>query len=231
MQGVLQSLSTKATRNSTMKNYFTVWRIFNKFVIRLDIIPTTWEEKLTLFCAYLVDRVNQSSTIRSYISAVKAVLRWDGYTIDEGKLQLGALIQACRLINDVVFTRLPIQLGLLEMILFEVSRIFENQPYLEKMFKALFSLAYYGLFRVGELTLSDHSIKAKNVHCGENKYKIKVYLYSSKTHGPESYPQKVKIMARDSYHNTQCGSRRRSHLNFCPFQLLRDYIGSAWQIH
>ena len=47
---------------------------------------------------------------------------------------------------------------------------------------ALFATAYYGLFRVGEITDSQHAVKACDVHIGVNKRKLLFILRTSKTH-------------------------------------------------
>ena len=155
-----------------------------------------------MFGAYLVDTGVQSSTLKSYFSAIKFVLKQDGYNWDDNKVLLNSLIRGCKLENDSLKIRLPIQKGLLELLLFELERKFANsdspQPYLESMYKAMFCLAYYGMMRVGELTLGPHTVKAGNIHVGHNKDKILVVLYTSKTHGEESGPQKIKISAGDN---------------------------------
>ena len=127
--------------------------------------------------------------------------------------------RACKLVNDRVHTRLEIQCGLLELILFEIHRFFSNsgQEYLNILYKALFALGYYGLLRAGELTLSQHVVKAANVHITQNKDKMLIIFYSSKTHGLESRPQKIRITATSDY---------RVKRNFCPFQLVRAYLKS-----
>ena len=76
------------------------------------------------------------------------------------------------------------------------------------------------MYVMGELTLSNHTIKAKDVHLGRNKYKIKLILYTSKTHGKESYPQEVKIVAN----NKENSNRYRMQRNFCPFMLMGWYF-------
>ena len=123
----------------------------------------------------MIDSGMQSSSIKSYISGIKSMLGDDGYTLDITKLKLTSLTKACRLTCDRVKTRLPINKSLLEIILFEVGRIFDNdevsQPYLEKLYKCLFVIAYYGLFRIGELAESQHSVRAKDVHVAGNKNK------------------------------------------------------------
>ena len=91
---------------------------------------------------------------------------------------------------------------------------------MEVLYKAIFALGYYGLLRVGELTDSPHVIKARDVHLALNKEKILVVLQTSKTHGRNARPQKVKITA-----NSIEKMGNYMHRNFCPFRLLNDYIG------
>ena len=199
MTNVLERLSNKQTRDSTTSNYLSIWRHLNKFIISLDYRENlTWEQKTALFGAYLVEGGIQSSTLKSYFSAIKHILKQDGYQWNDNKLLLNSLVRSCKLVNDTVKIRLPIQRGLLEMLLFEIGRHFNKtnpQPYLETMYKAMFCLGYYGMLRVGELTLGPHTLKACNIHVGNNKDKILLVLYSSKTHGRESGPQKIKISA------------------------------------
>ena len=128
-----------------------------------------------MFGAYLVDGGIQSSTLKSYFSVIKHILKQDGYMWNDNKVLLSSLVRGCRLENDRVKIRLPIQKGLLEMLLFELERKYgtqeNHQPYLEHMFKAFFSLAYYGMLRVGELALGPHTIKANNIQWDTTKIK------------------------------------------------------------
>ena len=220
MNNILERLKNRQTRDSTAKNYIGIWRQLNKFIIKLDYKDNlSWEEKTALFGAYLVDGGVQSSTLKSYFSAIKFILKQDRYEWKDSKLLLSSLIRGCKLENDKLKVRLPIQKGLLEMILFEVERKFDHlnpQPYLAAMYKALFSLAYYGMMRVGELTKSDHTLKASDLHIGNNKDKILIILYTSKTHGKESKPQHIKISA------TKGGNNKTKF--FCPFKLVLNYM-------
>ena len=167
----------------------------------------------------------QSSTVKSYVSAIKRILIDDGYEWNDNKILLNALTKACRLINDRVQTRLPIHCGLLELLLFEIHRHFmtgrENQIYLTVLYQVIFALGYYGLMRVGELTLSQHTLKAKDVHLSYNKEKLLMVLYSSKTHDRHTYPQEIKIIANKINKKAiKCHAER----NFCPFVLIGNYI-------
>ena len=172
---------------------------------------------MVLFGSHLVDTGVQSSTIKLYFAAIKHVLRLDGYEWDDNKAMLTTITKSCKILNDRVMIRLPIKRRLLELILFEVNRIF-NGEFVIRLYQAIFSIAYYGLMRIGEITTGQHPVMAKDIHIGSNKDKILIVLHTSKTHGLESRPQKIKIRAipRD----TSMDINRF----FCPFRLLRDYM-------
>ena len=188
-------------RDSTKRNYYIIWKSLNKFLITLDTIPESWEERVALYSAYLVEYHNiKSTTLRSYISAIKHTLKCDNYKWKYDVVWLNSLIHSCKRINDTVYTRFPIHFKLLEMILFEVDRLYKNQPYLACMYKTIFALAYYGLLRTGEAVSAKggHTIKAKNVFVATNKEKIKIILHTSKTHDESSDPQEIKITGMES---------------------------------
>ena len=220
---MIERLQQNVVRSTTAKNYLTVWRLFNKFLIRLDKKPKFWEDRTTMFCAYMIDKgTTQSSTVKSYVSAIKCILKIDGYKWRDDQVVLSSLTKACRLANDCRSCKLPIQRPLLEMILFEICRVYENQLYLCKLYQAIYILGYYGLMRVGEMTQGDHPVKACNVHMGHKKNKILLILYSSKTHSRANPPQKIKISELQEHNNQQ--AKKRNTVLFCPFSILRKYI-------
>ena len=171
-----------------------------------------------MFCAYLIDTGKQSSTVKSYMSAIKAVLRDDGYTWNQDIVELSALTRACRLVNDHGMCRFAIKIGLLEILLFEVQHAYHQQPYLEAMYLAIFSVAYYGLMRIGELVQGSHTVCAKNIHLARNKNKMMIMLYHSKTHGKANKPQEIKVEAMNQNQNFF------KHRFFCPFKLMGDFL-------
>ena len=216
MERIIKKLKSRQTRGSTVNNYLHIWRAFNKFIIRLDVIPSSWEERVAYFAAYQANRVLQSSTLNSYISTLKSTLTTDGYRFTCRMFELTHIIKACKISNDHVKTRLSIKQRLLNLILFEIQRIFKDQPYLQTMFKAMFALGYYGLMRVGELAKIDNTLKADNIYRGTNKRKLLIVLYTSKTHEEESEPQQIKISVTNAYES-------KDHI-FCPFELVNDFV-------
>ena len=74
MQDIMDRLKMQSYRNSTRKNYYSVWKNFTEFYLRLDDKRKTWEQRLILFVGFLIQEKKQSSTIKCYVSAIKAVL-------------------------------------------------------------------------------------------------------------------------------------------------------------
>ena len=117
-------------------------------------------------------------------------------------------------------TRLPIHKNLLELLLTETKNRFlsKGQNFLAILYSCLFLTAYYGLFRVGELTSGSHPVKVEDVHVARNKDKFLFILRLSKTHGKYSHPQSVKISRRK-----KTSEIKRNNPN-CPYKLLREYV-------
>ena len=214
---MLDRLKGQVHQPSTKYNYHKVWTNFNEFILKLDKIPESWEEKLTIYCTYLtyICRL-KSSTIRSYASAIKTTLITDGYAWNQDLFIMTTFTKICKIHNDTVTTRLPIRHGLLELLLLEVEIKFGSQPYLEALYKVAFAMSYFGLFRIGELTASQHVLKAKNVHEARNKSKYLAVLFTSKTHGEGDIPQKINIFKC-------CNVFKHKKARYCPVELIQNY--------
>ena len=133
---------------------------------------------------------------------------------------INSLTKACKLINDQVRTRLPIQRGQLVMLLEKLDSHFETQPYLRSLYKAMYVSAYFGLLRVSEMTEGQHAIKATNIQTGVNKPKIMFMLKSSKTHDAQAGPQIVKITSEPI-----TGTDRQLRKDpICPFSIIQEYL-------
>ena len=236
MEEILDRLKYEKHRKSTKGVYLNVWQNFNKFLIRLDSMPKSWEHRVSLYCSYLIEvKEVQSQTVKTYVSAIKSVLTNDGYEWDSKLILLNTLTRSCKLKNDCLKVRLPIRRSLLELILLDIENRYNRnslQPYLTALYQIAFLLAYYGLMRVGELACSPHVIKAKNLHICRRSNKLLILLYSSKTHGSESRPQEIRIKGSSALevadkNRTFCleNSARKSELTkyCCPIETARRY--------
>ena len=167
-----------------------------------------------LYVAFLIKNKRKSNTIKSYISAIKAVLFNGGIEINEDTALLASLTWACKLNNDLVNNRLPIRKSVISILIPALGKIYDSQPYLCTLYTALILTTYFGLFRIGEMTENPHVIKAKDVHIGVNKPKMLFILHTSKTHDRSHKPQLVKIV----------GSRINNKDLLCPFRTLKEFI-------
>ena len=196
--------------------------------MKLDCKPTTWEDRLTLFVGYLVQHNYKSMTIKCYVSAICAVLQEIKIELHKDQVLLTSLTKACQLRNDRINIQLPIKKSMLTLLLWQLSVAFSTQPYLKHLYRAILSTAYFGLFRIGELTstAADHQVAARDVHIGINKNKMMFLLRSSKTHTKGSQPQTIKIdsLIRNHSRHQHRNARNSADSCFCPFGVLRAYI-------
>ena len=226
IQSIVDRLRLQQHRQSTRSNYYSIWRQFNEFFIKLDSKPATWEERLILFVGYLIDKDLKSTTIKCYISAIKAVLKEDGECLDEDTYLLKSLTRACKLKNDKVRTRLPIRKHLLMLLIGELPQVLGNQPFLITLYTTILVTMYFGLFRISEVLEGEHVLKAKDVQIGWNKNKMLFILRSSKTHTQGCKPQTIKI---NSTEFNEIGQEKTLHptagmFELCPFKVLKDYL-------
>ena len=164
MYNLMEKLKKECFRDATKHNYYSVWKSFNKFLVCLDQKPNNWEDRILLFATYLVDSKRKSTTIKSYVTAIKATLKDAGIKVNEDRVLLNSITKACCQVNDRLFVRFPIHKGMLKLICEAVSNMFHSQPYLKHLYRAMFSTAYFGLFRVIKVTQGEHPILARDVH-------------------------------------------------------------------
>ena len=153
--------------------------------------------------------------VKSYISAIGAVLKNDGVKLQEDTCLLNSLTKACRLQNDIIMTRLPIYRDLLKVLLKYTTNRFAAQPYLEKLYFAMISTSYFGLLRIGEVADSPHAIRAADVQIARNKKKLLFILRSSKTHTKGDKPQLIKI---NSFPSDML--KQKKLFNYWPYNIL-----------
>ena len=66
----------------------------------------------------------------------------DGHPLNEDRATLNALTKACALKSDRIQTRFPIKKGLLGILIHQLAILYEKQPYLQKLYQAMFATAY-----------------------------------------------------------------------------------------
>ena len=226
IEHIIAQLRTMKYRDSTKTNYYTVWKLFNKFFVQLNRKPSTWEQRIELFTGYLINNNKQSATVKSYLSAIRAVLQDNNITLNEDLTLINSLTKACRLVNDQIKTRFSINKDMLSVLVRQIENDYlnRNQPYLSTLYKTLLITTYFGLFRVGELTDTPgkHAARAKDVHIAHNKKKFSFVLRTSKTHWKNSKPQIIKIST--SHGKKELTNRIIESTLPCPYQTIKHYL-------
>ena len=150
----------------------------------------------------------------------------DGQDIHEDRILLASITRACKINYDHSTNKLPLKKNVIALLIKSLNSYYGDQlqPYLVLLDKTMLATAYYGLFRIGKITQSAYVVKACDIFVGTNKDKLMFILHSSKTHGKEDKPQTIKIEALGtSIIDKSKSQNQASGLQFCPFQLLRDY--------
>lgn len=200
---------------STRKSYKKTWNRFNKFISKFDTIPPKWEDRIIVWATHLAENRKNSNTIKSYISAIRYCLSLDGIKVPHSNCELAAIVQAARQANNELYVRLPIQKGLLQLILNFIRTTYiqqRGQKYLGTTLMALYSTAYHGLFRISEMTQGQHTVKAQDIIHARNKRKMTFYLRSSKTHTTADQPQIIHIKEEQTWKAN------------CPIRILNEYV-------
>lgn len=195
-------IKTFKLRPSTRKSYKKTWDRFNKFISQFDVIPPNWEDRIIVWATHLADNRKSSSTIRSYISAIRYCLSLDGIRVTHTSCELAAIIQAAKHENDQLYIRLPIQKHLMKLILEFIDSHFikgRGQNYLGSWLKAIYSMGYHGMMRISELADGPHSVKVQDIVQARNKNKFTIYLRSSKTHSQADLPQIIHIKEQPTW--------------------------------
>ena len=104
-----------------------------------------------------------------------------------------------------------------------MEKHFYNKPqsYLVSLYKTILAIGYYGLFRIGELVkcnTDEHTIRVHDVQIAQNKRKILILLYSSKTLLRGGEPHRIKIKGKEHEQSNNIPQEF-----FCPFSLIKEY--------
>jgi len=103
-----------------------------------------------MFMTYCFEKAYSPTSIASYISGLSFFHKINGWYSIADVFVVRKLLQGCRRLRPVVDKRAPITVSMLRQICTIMPTI--TYTYYETvLFKALFTVAFFGLFRVGEL--------------------------------------------------------------------------------
>ena len=172
---------------NTLKSYEIGLSAFTEFLKNhnyVEIWPPSLNEILQ-FVAYLSLRNLSASTARLYVSAIAYKCKILGFIDVTKNFLVSKLLEGMHRLNHGPDTRLPITTDILKIIISALPGVCYNS-FEVRLFKSAFTLAFWGLFRVGEITLSkgsnpDKIISNSDVQISNGAECIYVHLRFSKT--------------------------------------------------
>lgn len=173
--------------SNTIATYRTAIASLNKFR-QLYSLPQIWPVPLNhtlLFLAYCFDQGHSPSTLYTYCSGISAVHKLNGWSDPTDSHAVKKLLEGSRRSRIRIDPRLPICEVLLAKICYILPQICYDK-YEFNLFRAAFTLAYFGLLRVSELVFTSQSQANRPLFVSDvqfNKYStISIKIRTSKTH-------------------------------------------------
>ena len=221
----MRDLLGSALTAGSKKSYQRAWLSFQIFYDRF-YGPSTPQlplssPQLALFISYLSAKKLAPSTITCYLSAISYVHKIKGY-IDPTKSFLVHKLLTAVSRQRLADLRLPITRPVLHELIKSLQHT-TSSAFQRSLYSAMFLLAFYGFFRVGELA-------AKGVDSAASGPSV-LQFKDLKFLVQNGQPQMIKIIITAFKHNTdrkpfEILIDREDTLPFCPVKSLLQYCTS-----
>ena len=215
MRDLLDSALAPGTKKSYQRAWGTLQQFYERFYGSTTPQLPLSSSHLALFISYLSARKLAPSTITSYLSAIGYVHKIKGYSDPTKSFLIHKLLTALsrRRLADL---RLPITRPVLHELVKSLQHT-NSSAYQRCLYSAMFLLAFYGFFRIGELAAKSADGTNSVLRLQDLKFLMQ--------HGQ---PQMIKIIITTFKHNTDSKPfeiliEREDALPYCPVQALVDY--------
>ena len=183
----------KAVAPATLQVYKRAWALcrecmafLNLQCITINDLPLDFRTIL-LFVSYLHLKGLAPSSIVTYISAIGYVHKIFAVPDPTSQFVVQKILGAITKLHSKADSRLPITQFILHRLLESVDKVV-NDDYLIRLIKAMFLLAFYGLFRVGEITIQTSgvvSLKVEQLHVFNDRFVLNITNFkNNKTNKP-----------------------------------------------
>lgn len=159
---VVQLLQSGLASNS-LSTYRTSVNMFEKFRLSFKML-SQWPipiNHVILFMAFCFEKGHSPKTITTYIAGLNYYHKLYGFYDINNVFMVNKLLEGCRRNRITNDCRAPLTIRTLVSVCDSLPSVCYN-IYENKLFESLFTLAYYGLFRVSELVTSS-GMQAENV--------------------------------------------------------------------
>lgn len=200
-----------------MKSYETGLAAFDQF-LSLQKIGKYWPPKLETivqFISYLSLKGLSPNTAKLYIVALGYKCKIQGFNDTTQNFLVHKMLEGFKRLKHKPDSRLPITKDILFKLILKLPGVCHN-VYETKLYKAAFTLAFWGLFRVGEITKTkdkdvNHILAINDIKINKNNNTFTVVLRYSKT---DQTGKGVSIEIR------KVGNE------ICPFDSMQQYLAA-----
>ena len=219
MVDTLRDLLQSSLSASSRKLYSRAWVVFSDFYQRFQYGNVTLPVStagIAMFVSFLCAKGLAPATITSYLSAISYVHKIKGvfdptkaFLIEKLMVAVGRRSQA-----DI---RLPISRPLLYELIRALAYT-NSSAYQRSLYSAMFAIAFYGFFRVGELTCKTRNVSSTVLQLNQ--------LTLTKL---DHHVTAVKIVISKFKHNTSNRPftvliEHEPSEPFCPIRLLTEFL-------
>lgn len=194
LETIQQNLLSAALAENTHKIYNHAWQKMSEFqsIMGIDIFPMS-PPQFGMFIAFLVYQRFAASTIRTYISGISYYHKLFNVPDNTKSFFVAQILKGLEKTNPRSDVRQPITLDLLIKICDQV-RFLEINKYDKLLLQSMFSLAFFALTRISEITSSPHNILLQNV-----TYQPQQKTYNIKFHSFKHSVKPVAIFIQEQY--------------------------------
>lgn len=206
-----------ATAHSTQASYSQGMKCYDDFVSYFElekIWPPTLDYIVQFICFMSVRNLAQK-TAKLYVAGISYHLKLGNHLDLTQNFLVRKLLEGYRRKASTHDSRMPITLDLLEKLLLILPLVCYND-YEVKLFSAAYSMAFFGFFRVGELTggshhNTNHSVRFQDVELFTKHGKLRIILKHSKT--DQEGRGEIVIIENDKFHSS-----------IRPVSIISDYL-------
>ena len=218
MTELLHSAITKGSR----RTYERAWKTYVEFSFefcdsRRSLLPVS-VNNLALFISYLSAQKFASSTISTYVSALSYVHKLGNFPDPTKNVLVQKLLTAHSKLHSSPDVRLPITRSVLQHLVLALNHT-NSSAFQRLLYQTMFLVAFYGFFRVGELTVKSANLKSL-VHVQDLHFQFSNNVVTSAT-----------IVIKDFKHNNtrrpfSVFLERAEGATLCPVAYLQRYFST-----
>ena len=211
----MKYLLDNALASTTISVYRRAWALFNYCAyhvlnIKTDISLPLNNKQILMFISFLNMYGFASASITTYITAISYVHKFGNFLDLTIHFSVQKTLAAVNRLTGKLDSRLPITIFILARLVNSLGTTVTNK-YHQVLLKAMFTTAFFGLFRIGEITSdSMHMVCLEVAQCKLVNGELNIIIKHFK-HNVSQHPIIITL-------------KKQSDEDICPVKAMNDYL-------